>query len=376
MKMNFYSFLPLLYNEVGHIYEYNMSVSASAELLGWKVSAFIPNKVELKTIPDFWITSLPEDNWLKKKSKLKKVGLLFFNFFRYFSLIKKIKKEKAIIFWEHFTLLHMASFALAVFLLRPKIQIWILHRYAYDSNTFHQRAYRAVHFMIARSIGKDRLRLLTDSDLIAKINTKLFHKPFHVMPIPHGKLDTLESFVKEKSTTYFWWPGGSLRKQKGLHYIKKLLMESKKTSEKVRYILAENAIRFLGEEKNEDIISTSVCLDKKEYQMWMNTADIILLPYDPVVYKTSTSGMFVEAIIANCIPFVRKGAWMEYELKKFDLEELSLNWDEGDIFEKILEISSRMDVKKKLEEMKIHFKAFHNPQSFAAKMNDFLTTHS
>jgi hypothetical protein len=65
------------------------------------------------------------------------------------------------------------------------------------------------------------------------------------------------------------------------------------------------AFRAVSELPN--VMTSNDVLDAADYQAWMQQADLILLPYDPVIYKTRGSGVFNEAIRLSIPTVVTKG---------------------------------------------------------------------
>jgi hypothetical protein len=106
----------------------------------------------------------------------------------------------------------------------------------------------------------------------------------------------------------------------------------------------------------------------EEYAQTLKHADIILLPYDPDVYAEATSGIFVEAVVAGKIPLVSRGTWMAFELEKFDLSDLAIDWDDHRLFLRIDEIASNTLIRERLKRMRIAYNRLHNEMSYADRM--------
>ncbi|HEY2810267.1 MAG TPA: hypothetical protein VGJ00_02610, partial [Rhabdochlamydiaceae bacterium] len=102
-------------------------------------------------------------------------------------------------------------------------------------------------------------------------------------------------------------------------------------------------------------------MNRLNYEKWLNTVDIVLLPYDSAVYHSGTSGIFIEAILAGAIPVVREGTWMAYELKRYDLREFILDWEDPALIRRLL--SSKKS--EKLERMRESYRKYHCLESFA-----------
>lgn len=59
--------------------------------------------------------------------------------------------------------------------------------------------------------------------------------------------------------------------------------------------------------------------DAVRYAVWLDEAEILLLPYDPFVYRAVSSGVFVEAIAAGKQAIIPAGTWMAHEAERFGL---------------------------------------------------------
>ncbi|NGX63715.1 MAG: hypothetical protein KR126chlam6_01128, partial [Candidatus Anoxychlamydiales bacterium] len=94
-------------------------------------------------------------------------------------------------------------------------------------------------------------------------------------------------------------------------------------------------------------------------------SDIILLPYSSASYKFRTSGIFVEAITMGKIALTTPSTWMAYELEKYDLKELIINWDNLNLIQKLEEIYLNKYIREKIKFMTNDYCKFHNIANFA-----------
>jgi len=358
--------MPMLYEELGHAYSYNLCVSEAAAKNGWEFIGLIPKGVMIPGLPKHWKKILANNNWEEKKSFFQRMQKFISNIFPLQKFFKEIKREESIFFLEHFTLLQVAALAVALLLRPAKIQLWLLHRY--HCRGLKSKLYCFFHGFFAFLLGKDNVKLLTDSELLAKDQQVVFRKNVIVLPIPHGHLVTREKAKKNTDTFFFWWPGGSTRAAKGLHEIQTFAQQLKQKKHNVQLILADNLKELFGISSNYLYIPR--VLQREEYEKWMNAAEIVLLPYDPVVYQFGTSGILVEAVIAGKMPFVRDGSWLAYELKRFGLDELIIDWTREDLLEHILAVHCNATVQKKLAEMRTSYASFHSLETYAAMLQN------
>jgi glycosyltransferase involved in cell wall biosynthesis len=115
-----------------------------------------------------------------------------------------------------------------------------------------------------------------------------------------------------------------------------------------------------------DVIPDHV--DRKTYVRLLEESRVILLPYEAARYSESTSGIFIEAVIAGAIPIVTKETWMASELIKFGLEQLTTNWQPKDLPRQILAACANREIASRLAAMCRHYRLFHSVDAYAREM--------
>jgi hypothetical protein len=213
-------------------------------------------------------------------------------------------------------------------------------------------------FSLLRS--KARLFLFTDSEIIQKAI------PSYLLPIPHTELPGCFSI---KTDVYLLWPGAP-RLSKGLNEIQHLA--SQLTQEhQIEVTLAETTpIAFTS----PHIRKIPHPLPRLDYLSELHRCTGVLLPYNPAIYRGGTSGIFVEAVIAGKVPFVKEGTWMAYELRKFNLHELILDWESSDLPSKIAQLLKSDQLLSKLSLMMDNYRSFHSQDRFASILQETLST--
>jgi hypothetical protein len=347
-----YSIIPSLRNELGHFFEYNLALSKAARINNFKHIKIIPKTAELPKLDDTWQRSIYEIYHQKKWKNIK-------NIIPFIKVFRKMKKEKSVvIFLEDFNLIILMLIVIASVFIRPNAELWLFHRFEYDKTFLKGKAYKFAHFLFEMIFSK--VKYLTDSELIKNLNGSFFNKTFYVFPIPHIY------FSEEKKQTsnnikYFWWPGGLIREEKGLGNIKKII-NFLKDSDNIKIVIADSAKNLFS---NSCIYFINNNLSRKEYEKWMVDSDLILLPYVSDLYRYRTSGIFVEAIASGSIPVVSKNTWMSYELEKYHLNELAINFDSLDIIQQLKSITDNLNVKNKLRLMKQSYEKIHSIENYA-----------
>jgi len=351
--------LPCLSTEVGHIYHYHIAVQHSVESLGWIYEAFIPKGAKIFPLPAHWHPVLANDHWDVPKTFFFCLRMLFGNISPLRSIFRKANHE-TIVFLEHFTLQSLAAIWISLWFLKPSFQFWILHRYAYSKNHFKTWIYRLFHWFLERKIEKGRFRILTDSELLAVLQVDCFSRSVDVVPIPHTV--NLER-IEKKGPCLLWWPGGSMREDKGLLSIQKLA-NSLLQRKDFLLVLAEKGKSLFP--SSDSLMFIPTVLSSEDYTNWMRTADLVLLPYSPQDYAHRTSGIFVESICLGSIPVVSKKTWMAYELGKYDLSELTLDLEQFSSPNHLAMLLSDIKILEKLTVMRSYYRQFHSENGFAA----------
>ncbi len=357
----FYSIIPSLLNYEGHPYEYNKAFTKAANINGWKHIKIIPKTCLLDNLENDWQKSI---FGMESKNKLKN----FKNLIPFLKVFRNIKKAKnPILFVEDFAIVILFLFLICIFLLRPKMQLWLLFRFEHDVMIKKGKPYIYVLYFIELILGKKNVKYLTDSKLIAKRNGVFFKRDFKVLPVPHTK-PFISCSIQKKDHYSFWWPGGLTRKEKGLFRIKKLANILSDTKERVILEVAMSAQNKIA--LNNNVRFLPINLTREKYYEKMLNTDLLLLPYLEKSYGYRTSGIFVEAIIAGIIPAISKETWMASELKKYNLEELIIDWEGPDLLKSLLGVCFNPKVKEKILLMRKKYLKIHNVDNFAKKLKD------
>lgn len=356
-----HALLPRLISELGHIFAYHLSVQNTVQWVGWNYIAYLPKKTKVSPLPKGWKAVLANDVLEESKTYLQRLGIFLGNIGPFRTIFKSIEsKASEIIFIEHFELQHLASLVVSLVFLKPKFHFWILFRYELEGKSIKAAICRCFLSYMCQKLGKEKVKCLTDSTLLAKSLEKDLQFPFVVIPIPHTE-KTLGREKQKISKYQFWWPGGLLREEKGLSKIG-LLIHLLKERDDIKVIVAEQARKLFKNSSNLHFVDNF--LSRSEYVGWMEAADLILLPYSGRDYSQRTSGIFVEAISLGAIPVTTEGTWMAYELMQFELGELIFKWDESDLLDRLVHLPNNSQVRKKIEKMQSHYQKFHSPEGF------------
>lgn len=361
----------------GHNFHYHKSVGEAAASLGWKHVVAIPPKLEKADLPPEWEPCLdikgpdPNDTFFDKVLKANdtlKLAIMIAKFLKKNALLES---KHCIIFLESFARLQLFSLAFSLFLIpKDTVSVWLLYRF--DVHHFKYRfVYKILNQIIKWRLGSKKFKFLTDSELLKVSLSNYFNESFHIMPIPHADLGgSIPNLRKIKSPEILcWWPG-SPRPEKGLRAIQLLTNFSSESSKKL-CIIAASSSGLILKPGGAKILLIADELTSSEYLEWLHTCDIVLLPYDPIVYSERTSGIFTESIVVGKIPFVSPNTWMASELLKYGLERLIVNWQAPEkIVSKILELSiDNSTLQPELSKMRQIYCDFHSIQGYASAMS-------
>jgi len=369
--------------EQGHIFTYNKCVGESARLLDWNHAAAVRAAARVTRLPEGWELCLGVKNTRFKRgllSKTEKMFRLVASLATYLRHQTRQHTRPLILFLEWFDPIHLIAFCLALMAVpaRENLWVWILYRLAIHSPTQHL-FYRSIHAVLQRLLPAGRLRLLSDSTVVADELTSSFRETVNVVPIPHGAISEGETAAlpawalspARNGKLVCWWPGQPAA-AKGLRHIQRLAASKDDVASRICLVAAQQS-NLHPVEGGCEIILVPDALTREEYLGWMQTTDIVILPYDPAVYKERTSGIFCEAISAGKLVAVHSGTWMARELLAYHLDELIVDWERPDLTQTLLTLSTDNGVRARLAAMQAAYQRIHTRQGFAEALRRVYT---
>ena len=107
-------------------------------------------------------------------------------------------------------------------------------------------------------------------------------------------------------------------------------------------------------------------LTEEVYRNLMDQADIMLMPYKPISYEYSTSGVFTESMALGKVVVVPNNTWLSRELEKYNGGGVTFESDKiKQIYDALDGAISGFDLlSAKARESSLEFKAWHNVSSF------------
>jgi hypothetical protein len=388
----FISLVLHLYGGKGHVLSYQTALADAVRLNGWDHLSAISPDPKILDFPSKWRISYVNSGVLDYEGDQIVKLLYSLSFWQFIKSIYKFsydlkalltkeinnKNNNKVIFIEAFNPLQLLSLVIALIPVnRSSISLWLLYRGGPDWGGARHRlmarsfamSFRLINPVFEFLLGKKNLLLLTDSDKLKISLEEYYKRTVYVLPIPHTsalEIDKSRKEIQESETIKCWWPGAP-REDKGLVLINRLVSIQCELAHKLDLFIAKSS-NVTKIQHGINVILLEDNLDRKQYDRMFFQSDLILLPYDQQIYSESTSGIFTEAIVAGVIPVVTKDTWMAYELEKYGLVKLVIDWNETDVIERLISLSTDLEIRKKILNMKFAYVNYHNIPNFAAEL--------
>lgn len=271
--------------------------------------------------------------------------------------------RRAVLFIEIFNLFELFAYTLAALAAPRGTRVLIMFRFPPATLAWYSRhTYRACVALLRLRYSKDRLHLVTDSDLLREALEPGMDYPFTVLPVPHTHLPS-PSTDGSRSPLLCWW-GGFPSEDKGWSSLRRLVNLPNDTGRDIT-VIAAPAAELEAVAGGVRVEPTSNTLDEAAWARLLHRVHITLMPYSPIRYGACTSGIFVEAVTAGKLPLVSEGTWMAYELRKHDLPELILDWNDPQVLHTIVARADDADVARRLAHMQEAYRNYHTVEGFA-----------
>lgn len=379
MKTQLITINPCFFSQLGHNFYYLKSVEKACESIGWNFSAILPKKNLIENLPAHWVKSLDcpilkvcyelvEKKPYKRPRKKErfKQRLKY-----YYSLAKSLKAmsnkdqfQKRVLFYEAFSLSDIQLVLKLLKILRlSNTEVWLMMRYPHSF--YAEKELCEYKKLIAKAkAGHWPLKLVADTELLAVDLSEYFDFPVTVFPIPMTQLG--QPSKTNNDSIICWWPG-VVRADKGLDIIQQFAASENATNSKITLVAAESAHLTL-QSNGPKIKLLTDHLSKEDYIHYFNQSDVILLPYNEPRYQKSSSNIFMEAVLSDSIPLVYPDTWMAYELSRFDLDELIIDWSPEHLSDKIVKLHQNKNIRDKLAKLKKKYSEFHTIDSYGQTM--------
>lgn len=289
--------------------------------------------------------------------------------------------KRIFVFYESFNPFQLAALFIAYFqlgrpagwtflLLMRGSDKWGLEEHSLMSRGFHFGFW--VLLKLNSYITRAGVRLLSDSETVARRLREYYREPVTVFPIPHTAStgDAGPKSSRDEEKVKLWWPGHP-RPDKGASLINALI--SHDDPRLARFELAHARTDLL--DARQAAIGTrelNPMLSRNAYIEQFEEADAILLPYSKSVYNEATSGVFVETIFHARVPFVTSETWMADELRRFNLEWAIFDGTVQDLIERLASVDFS-DLPAEFGDMVKHYRIYHSVSSFGRHLETAMT---
>jgi glycosyltransferase involved in cell wall biosynthesis len=240
---------------------------------------------------------------------------------------------------------------------------------AHPDNTIE--FYRQVFTRIANSPTCTRIRLLADSDaLLDEYEALAPELEFQLAPIPHVR----EVPEVEPAGVFRVGSVGEARENKGFHLLPRLV----RCAAEAHLHEVEFHIHSFAHDSNNPFLHRALAglhhpsvqlypdeMPSAEYQRFLGSLDLIVLPYTLDNYHAQTSGIFAEALGSGRLVVVPKGTWMAQQVAQFGGGATFNPGDPEDFARTTLRtIAERRKFASNRTERVNRWRAFHNPERF------------
>lgn len=356
--------------KMGHELEYHQAVSQAAASLGWEhwVGASKAWSTAAKELPHNWEASLESAHFTGSRSILKRSRQILIaagSLHRFFAKHSTPSGSETILI-ESFLPSEIIAVTLGLLGLRNRrISVWLLFRFNEKWTSIGYIFLRRILFPILELLVGGRVALMTDNEpLRISVGEAFRRRQVFLLPIPHGVVEcrNIRKSSRKDGEIVCWLPGPP-RKDKGVEIARSLLSMATKESSRITFLIGEGA--RVHQVQGAPILKTVPdFMERDIYEATLMEVDVVLLPYDRRRYEKSTSGIFVEAITAGKVPLVTQGTWMAFELERFGLGELCLDWDPECTLKILLDVVTNLELRDRLAKMRSEYVNYHSLQSF------------
>ncbi|MCH9610037.1 MAG: hypothetical protein S4CHLAM81_08510 [Chlamydiales bacterium] len=338
----FHAFAHTCHQEKGHQLYYHTVCQKAVESLGLQYRAYIPRKNNLPQVPVEWKLHFPPPYSREhKRDYLQSCYRLF-----------KEAEEPRIFFIETIMRRDMRYFSMAALRYgRREDKICMLFR---DNNLLKKGRDRQEVLLFLRLLRlkfKENLSLFTDTSNLSTFFSEKTGYAFHTLPIPHFDLDP-----SDECEPIVLLPGEP-RREKGGHLLRDLAGSF------------EGMLFACSESMPVGDLHFSNSLPREEYVGWLKRSSVIILPYEASQYRYRSSGIFVEGISLGKLVLVPDGCWMADELRKYDLEDLIVDFGKP-LGQQTKKMCENLTIREKLGAMQRSYLALHTPESFGRKLDE------
>jgi len=362
VRRAFVSIIPQDDFGIGHVYQYHRAVAEACDLNGWWHSLVTSARVGAAVNRPTLVALRDAGSDGRGRRVRKLFGLA--GAARHAARLAHLATQGVppILFIEAFTVTHLVGLVLGCLFSFRRPDLWVLLRYDYSEKPFERFAILAV--CRAYQVLTRRLTVLTDSTLIAQELEPKLGRNITVVPIPVEALPVAVYRKPEANVLRAIWPGAP-HAAKGRDVVKRLLRERPPAG--VEVVLRCRAHSdFVQHERGIQWQELPPALTREGHVDSLSNADVVLLPYDSLSYRTRTSGLLVEAILCGSVPLVSDNTWLADQVYRLGLGELVMNWTNAGVWARVWGLVNDPALRSKLDRARQSYRETHSIAAFAA----------
>jgi len=276
---------------------------------------------------------------------------------------------------------------------RPRVVLLFRYSYCIQSPTRLTKDSwwaRLGFWALSRFVATGQVRLATDSQRLARQYQRLTSWPLEVVPIPHTS-DTQPSpatTVERRRPRLRLVTLGDARDEKGFGLVARamqyLCLHASPVLEQHEFVLQgyishpshalmRGAQQWLQNLARPNIQLVDQSLVRDDYARFLQSADVVLLPYARRIYYARTSGPFTEALAAGKVVVVTQDTWMSDQLAEHGGGLTTPDGDAVGLANTILAVCEQYEaLAAQARKRQPAWVAFHNPANL---MRQLVTPH-
>ena len=370
-------------NQVGHHYNQNKGFEAQIEKRGLETEFYFPENVGQKNAEAFKAKKifLPENTVEISRDPMDGIldNFFAFNDLHYQSLSRLDKNDFApndVIVYHTMAIIHLQGLArwLAEFDPDKMPYVFLLIPNPFTDDVFQPMF---TFHCFSQLPNNDKIFLSSDNSDMTSVYQKYTDKTVHNMPIPVFDENSLQKYTSSKLNIKkrIGFLGYGSHDKKGNRFLPSVIRQILEKHD-VTFFVQHNPCKPKDVEKyalfkNDERVTVHYGdLEEEEYFDILAGLDITLMPYSPVYYKTSSSGVFVESVAFGKVMVLPGNTWLEKETRRFDAGATFFE------HQSVSDIASALDVaienfdvlSKRSQHASEAFCKYHNVSNFVDEM--------
>jgi len=223
----------------------------------------------------------------------------------------------------------------------------------------------------------DRVALAAEGERLAAFYGDLSGRPVRLLPMPIRYPPPPDDGPLDNGGPRHVVFVGEARREKGFALLPQVCRRVLHSAPRTRFTLQTSCLFDIGEEQVRELASLGPAvsfitraMSVEEYDALMLSADMVLVPYDPVTYRFRTSQIFLEALGLGKPVVTTRGTWMHEHLERLDAGDMAAEtFSAGDFAGTIERLFEHWNETRAAASRAGHAsRCLHNPQAFVEKL--------